>query len=82
MSLFRNDMKTLHTLGFVVWLPKQLFLSDRMTQKIPSIGEEYVYQVFHQTFNGFLIFPTEKKVLGPRVWCHAGHEQHDRLIDL
>jgi hypothetical protein len=35
MSLFKNDMKTHHTLGFAVWLPKQLLLSDRMTQKIP-----------------------------------------------
>lgn len=78
-------METLHILDSAEWLPKRLFHSGLMTQKTPLTGERYVeYYLIPRSKvkKRLLIYPIEEEVPCSRSWCHAGHEQYYRLVNL
>jgi hypothetical protein len=64
---------------------KRLFHSGLMTLKTPLTGEQYVGYYLIQRSKAkkrVLICLIEEKVPCSRSWCHAGHEQYYRLINL
>lgn len=85
MSPSKNVMEILPTLDSAEWPPKRLSHSGPMTQKTPLTGERYVGYYLVQTSKAkkrVLMCPIEEEVPCSRSWCHAGHEQYYRLVNL